>query len=59
MGDNRDGFVVRGIDGNEVSFIACDKGGSTRERVEMGLLRNMDIDRFFVEDTRDSWGDRA
>jgi hypothetical protein len=51
---DRDGFVVRELGtGKEVSFIACDKTGSSRERTEMGLLRNMNWDAFYVEDTRD------
>lgn len=51
----RDGFVVReqGTD-KEVSFIECTYNGNMRDRVESGLVNHTDLDRFYVEDTRDS-----
>lgn len=50
---DRDGFVITTYDGDEVDFIACDKNGSMRERVERGLAMRVDLDRFIFADTRD------
>jgi hypothetical protein len=51
---NRDGFVVKTFDGEEVAFIACTSNhDSVRERTMLGLLRNM-RDDCFVVDTRDT-----
>lgn len=54
--DSHDGFeVVTMQDGEVVDFIPCSMNhDSMRERVLMGLLRNMDRDRYFVRDTRDA-----
>lgn len=49
-----DGFIVRKIDGTEVHRVACSKSDPQRERSLMGLMRNMDLDNFYVEDTRDT-----
>lgn len=50
----RDGFSVREIDtGDEIHFVASHYSGRMRQRVEMGLLRNTNLDRFFVVDTRE------
>jgi hypothetical protein len=48
---DRDGFVIRDFDGNEVHFIACTYDGSVRERVERGLLMKT-RDDLIVADTR-------
>lgn len=51
MADQRDGFIVRDYDGNEVHFVACTDNGSQRERVERGLLMKT-RDDLLVVDTR-------
>lgn len=49
----QDGFEVVDINTREiVHFVACTYDGSQREKIEMGLLRKTDTDRFFVRDTR-------
>lgn len=54
----RDGFVIRDYDGNEVHFVACTYNDSQRERVERGLLMKT-RDDLIVADTRwDTGGDR-
>ncbi|MCA1571181.1 MAG: hypothetical protein LC798_12860 [Chloroflexi bacterium] len=51
----RDGFeIVEYETGEIVRFIACDKSERLREKVEMGLLRNMDTEHYGVQDTRDA-----
>ena len=43
----RDGFeIVRFSDDEVVKFIACTKDGRQRERVEMGLLINLNAEEF-------------
>ncbi len=49
---DRDGFVVKTFDGEEIAFIACTYSDRMRERVLAGLLRNMRED-CFAADTRD------
>ena len=50
----RDGFSIRDFQGNEVHFVPCtDNSDRMRERVLMGLLRNMNTDQYFVADARD------
>lgn len=52
----RDGFVIRDYEGNEVDFVACDKDGRMREKVYAGLAMRVDLDRFYFADTRDEAG---
>jgi hypothetical protein len=52
----RDGFVIATHEGVEVDFISCDKNEIMRERVEAGLARRVDLDRFYFADTRDGFG---
>lgn len=50
----RDGFrICKQEDGTEIDFVACERSGSMREKVEMGLLRRVDTERFYVADTRE------
>lgn len=50
----RDGFeIVRFSDGKVERFIACTKDGRWRERVEAGLLINLNTEDFCVRDTRE------
>lgn len=50
----RDGFeIVEWKTGKVVRFIACSKGGSQREKVEMGLLINMNVEAYGLRDTRE------
>lgn len=49
----RDGFVIETYEGEEVGFVACDKDGRMRERVESGLSQRVDTERFMWTDTRD------
>lgn len=52
-GITRDGFeVVRQDTGEVIHFFPCNANDSRRERVERGCLRKVDLDRFFVRDTR-------
>ncbi len=52
---SQDGFEVVSIESGEVvDFIACSYDERRRERVERGVLLNMDRDRFFVRDTREA-----
>jgi hypothetical protein len=49
----RDGFEVVTFGGEVINFVACDSDHeSLRERVMMGMLRNL-RDDCFVRDTRD------
>ena len=51
---SRDGFVIYSQeDGSEVDFIPCTKDGRMREKVDMGLLMRVDVERFYFRDTRD------
>ena len=50
----RDGFVVVDEDGQEVHFTPCAYSGNMRDKAFMGMLRNTDIDRFDLKDTRDA-----
>jgi hypothetical protein len=55
MNLGKDGFSVREITtGKEIHFVSCaaDHEGQ-RDRALMGLLRNMNSNRFYVVDTRD------
>jgi hypothetical protein len=56
MSDERDGFIIRDFKGKEVHFVACEYGGSQRERVERGLLAKT-RDDLIVCDTR--WEETA
>jgi hypothetical protein len=48
------GFEVVSFESSEViHFVPCEFVGSMRHRVLVGLMRNMDLDRYFVRDTRD------
>lgn len=50
----RDGFVIVDDEtGEEVHFVACTKDGSTRRKVEAGMVHRVDISRFTVWDTRE------
>lgn len=50
----RDGFIIRELEsGEEINFIASDYDGRMREKVEVGLFHRVDLDRYFVEDTRE------
>jgi hypothetical protein len=52
--EERDGFVIRSLeDRKEVRFIKCERDGRMRERAEDGLLMKVDLERFFIEDTRE------
>ena len=49
-----DGFRVRRIDDDEeVHFVACGDDGPQRQQAFAGLVRTVDFDRFYVEETRD------
>ena len=49
-----DGFRVRRIDDDEeVHFVACGDDGQDRRRAFEGLVRTVDFDQYYVEDTRD------
>lgn len=52
MTSKRDGFVVRDDKGEEIHFVACAHTGSNRERVLMGMLRNL-RENYTIGDTRD------
>ena len=49
----RDGFIIEDYDGEEIAFIACDYDGRMREKVEDGLVRRVDFERFTFRDTRE------
>lgn len=53
MTEERDGFEIVRMNGEVVRFIPCTKNESMRDKVLMGLLRNMNTDAYFVRDTRD------
>jgi hypothetical protein len=51
---NPDGFRVRRIDDDEeVHFVACSEDGPPRQRAFAALVRTVDFDQYYVEDTRD------
>ncbi len=51
----RDGFEVCAMEtGEVVDFIPTTKNGSQRERSMLGLMTNMDLENYFVRDTRDA-----
>jgi len=48
-----DGFVIYEQEsGQPIDFIACTKDEPSRERVERGLAMRVDLDRFYMGDTR-------
>ena len=49
-----DGFRVCRIDDDEeVHFVVCDEDGPARQRAFEGLVRTVDFDQYYVEDSRD------
>lgn len=55
MSNERDGFVIEEIDtGREEHFVPCAKDGRMREKVEDGLYRRVNIEKYAIFDTREN-----